>query len=73
MTVEYKLKEERKYPYVGVLKDDEHETIVLFTDWNTGIMIYSTLKYSNKDINARCRTDWLEYKFEICEEITIKM
>ena len=74
MTVEYKLKEEREYPYVGVLEDgNEHYTMVLFVSPKKGVCISSTIKYNIKDITTRCREDWTEEKFVVCEEITIKM
>jgi len=73
MTVEYKLKEGREYPYVGVYKDDSEETIVLFTDKDTGFCIQSTENFYIGDLRTRSNVSWVEDKFMPLKEITIKM
>ena len=72
MTVEYKLKEEREYPYVGVFKDEEDETIVFFIAPGEGVCLSST-DTLNTDPYTGYTYGWDERLFKVCEEITIKM
>ena len=72
MTVEYKLKEGREYPYVGVFKDEEYETIVFFIAPSKGVCLSST-DTLNTYQDTRGNYRWDERLFKVCEEVTIKM
>jgi hypothetical protein len=72
MTVEYKLKEERTYPYAGVLKDDKRDIIVFFVAPEVGVRLSSIAEQDTDPVNRICYK-WNEKLFKVCEEITIKM
>ena len=71
MTAEYKLKEESIYPYVGVYKDGEHETIVYFIAPKEGFCLASTDK-RNTDPFTISNGGWNESEFKPLSEITIR-